>query len=354
MKRPATPEFPFPRPPCSEAERTAGRLFAKGLGEAGVVPREQELRAPTSPLWLHLVAALLRLVAAGLVIGGFPTKAAPVALVALVVGLPGSSPGRTRLLSKIPGLGGTTVNVIGQIPGRGEPGLPPLVVCCHLDSHPTGGRALSRPAGIAALASGAGLLVLTIVAGTLGTDVNRAAGALFATLALASIAQLSAREGSRKSAGGGSEALVALLRLAALAAKRPPSRDLWLLATGAATSGSAGMSDFLVRHRDLARTAWVLELDGIGSGELVAVPASTRFPRRRAHPAFVRALAGAAMDCGDPLDLETRGRTHGDARTALAAGLPAATLTSRPGDARDTDAVQRAARIAHVLSRTIL
>jgi hypothetical protein len=129
------------------------------------------------------------------------------------------------------------------------------------------------------------------------------------------------------------------------------------VATGAATAGGHGVAAFLRSHPDVARRAWVVELDALGAGELVLCPARRRLPQRVTPGAVVRAVAGAAIDTGDPIDVRRVRRPHSDARTALWLGAAAITLTGglRPTDGSegpDPANAERAARIVVHLART--
>src|SRR5439155_16484424 len=94
--------------------------------------------------------------------------------------------------------------------------------------------------------------------------------------------------------------LMALARIADLTATTQPVCDVWLVASGAGTAGGCGISSFLRTRRDL-RHAWVVEVDALGSGEVVASPVPPRFPHPGTPSVLVRALVAAAQSSGDPL-----------------------------------------------------
>jgi hypothetical protein len=149
--------------------------------------------------------------------------------------------------------------------------------------------------------------------------------------------------------------LMAIARIAELATETRPICDLWLVASGAGTAGGCGITTFLRLHRDLRR-AWVVEIDALGSGEVVASPVPPRFPHPGTPAALTRALVAAAQSSGDPLDVRRVRRPHSDARAALRHRTPAITLTAgilHPSREPGPDAANaaRAARIVLELAR---
>jgi hypothetical protein len=149
--------------------------------------------------------------------------------------------------------------------------------------------------------------------------------------------------------------LLALLRVAELVADATPTRDVWIVATGAGTSGGHGLSSFLRRHPDL-RQAWVVEIDALGAGEVVASPLPPRFPRPGTPSTLVRAIVAAARESGDPLSVRSVRRPHSDARAALRMRTAAIALTAglRPAAGEvgpDAANAERAARVVDQLAR---
>jgi len=149
--------------------------------------------------------------------------------------------------------------------------------------------------------------------------------------------------------------LMALARIADLAAGTQPACDIWLVATGAGTAGGCGITAFLTARRDLHR-GWVVEIDALGSGEVVASPTPPRFPHPGTPSVLVRALVAAAGSSGDPVSVRRVRRPHSDARAALGRRTPAITLTAgilHPSRAPGPDPANaaRAARIVLELAR---
>lgn len=349
--------LPRLRPPCSLGERNAARLIAHRLAALRLGPRLETFRSSTGPVWAPLIRALLRLVTAVMLPLGYPVAALAVAAVTVVTGIPPVS----RLVRYVPGLGGTAENVVTHVPGTGTGHDPPLVVAAHLDAHASGGTPLTRPHALVAGISG--FLMLGAagarVAGW-GPGWSRLA-ILVAIEALITLAWLAGRELSPHRAGDDNDSgLLALLRVAELAAEEHPVRDLWLVGTAAATADGLGMRAFLRAHPNVARVAWVVELDALGDGEIVVSPVRRRFPQASTPPALLRAIAGAAIDTGDPIDVRRVRRLHSDARAAFLKGSPSAAITGGVRlplgveSAPDPANAERAARIVDHLARTTL
>ncbi len=348
--------LPRLRPPCSLGERNAARLIAHRLAALQLGPHLEPFRASTGPVWAPLLRALLRLVAAVSLPLDYPVAALVIAGVTVVTGIPPVS----RLVRFVPGFGGTAENVVTRIPGSGG-NAPPLVVVAHLDTHASGGTPLTRPHALGAGISG--LLVFGAAAARVaggGEGWDRLA-ILVAIEALVTLAWLAGRELSPHRAGDDNDSgLLALLRTAELAADEPPVRDVWLVGTAAATSDGLGMRAFLRAHTETARMAWVVELDALGDGEIVVSRVRRRFPQASTPSALLRAIAGAAIDTGDPIDVRHVRRLHSDARAAFLKGCPAAAITGGVRlplgveSAPDPANAERAARIIDHLARTTL
>jgi hypothetical protein len=130
---------------------------------------------------------------------------------------------------------------------------------------------------------------------------------------------------------------------------------VWIVAAGAGTPGSFGVSAFL-RSRSETKGAWVVDIDALGTGEMIASPIAARFPFPGTPQVLSRALAGAARESGDPLSIRRVRRPHSGARAALRLRRPAIDLTGGlrpPAGARGPDLAnaERAARIIERLAR---
>jgi len=302
----------LPRPPGSAGEASAG-LPAVAAGLAGV--------AAASALWPRATAAIA---------------------------------------GRLPGIGATSQNVIGHVRGSRDVIDPPLILVAHLDAHQTAGAPLARPHAALAAVVSLGLLAIAIASmGSVGDPSPwLALLALEPAATLAWIANLELVSTEGLTRDDNASGLAALVRVGALVREDEPARDIWLVATGAGTAGSRGMSAYLRAHRDVARTAWVIEIDALGAAALVLVPGRRRFPRAVTPPAVVRAVAGAAIDSGDLIDVRRVPRPHSDANRATAKRVAAVTITGGTNtlgpEEPDAANTERAARIIDRLARTVL
>ena len=330
------------RPPCSATEREAAQTLTETVGRLGLQPVIESVRSPTSPTWMPLLRTLGRVWAAAFLAAGFFVPARGLAALAVVGGVPAIA-GAIRFL---PLLGGATQNVAVRIRGS-APDARPLIVAAHMDTHPTNGAPLGGPHRLVAAASGLAALVASF-----GGVSARATAGFVAAEGILTLAWLARRELAkpRLPPDDNTSGLMTLSRLAELAGQTRPARDVWLLATGAGTAGGFGMAAFLRTHRDL-RHAWVVEVDALGSGEVVASPVPPRFPNPGTPSALVRAVAAAAQTSGDPLGIRRVRRPHSDARAALRYRTAAITLTAgiaHPAREPGPDPAN-AARVARVL-----
>jgi hypothetical protein len=280
---------------------------------------------------------------------GFVVPARLLAALAVVGGIPLLA----TSIRFLPLLGGATQNVVARIRGA-ELSARPLVVSAHLDTHPTNGAPLHRWHRFVSAASG-WLLGFASLTGASGG--SRGFAGPVAIEAIATLAWLARRELARPHLppDDNTSGLMALDRIAELAAEGHPRRDVWLVATGAGTAGGCGITAFLRARRDL-RKGWVIEIDALGSGEMVAAPVEPRFPYPGTPPALVRVVVAAAQSSGDPISVRRVRRAHSDARAALRYRTPAITLTAgilHPSREPGPDAANaaRAARIVLELSR---
>jgi hypothetical protein len=339
------------RPPCSVAEREAADAVQRNLRSFGLRPAVEHMRAPTSPTWAPLVRALLRVWAAAFLAAGWPVATTAMSAAA-TIGVLGPVAGLIRF---IPLLGAPSRNVVAHRRGR-DSGARPMVVCAHLDTHPTAGTPLSRLHAFLALMSG--LVALTVgVAAEPGVAGWRPVAALVAAEAAITMAMLARRELATQTdpPDDNTSGLLALVRLAELVSDGSQSRDMWIVATAGGTSGSYGLKSFLRQHREL-RKAWIVEIDALGTGEVVASPFPARFPYPGTPPQLVRAVVAAARYTGDPLTVRRIRRPHSDARAGLRARAPAIALTGglRPpaaGEGPDAANAERAARVVDSLAR---
>lgn len=353
-----------PRPPCSAAERSAAKALAKALSEIGLRARLEAFPAPTSAGWAHMVGALFRLTGAALLLASIEVGAVALAGAAFLISV--APQGASVLTARLPAVGGGSQNTVAHV--RGDPDVddPPLVVVAHLDTHASAGAPLSP---VHRAIAGAVSWGLALTAGLSAADIGGGAAAVLLALEPAFTITWLARQEltGNPDPDDNTSGLAALTRTAEQLAAERPVRDVWLVGTGAATSGNWGVAAFLRAHPEVARVAWVLELDSLGTAEIVVCPARQRLPRASTPPVLVRAVAGAAIDTGDPIDIRRVRRPHSDADAAFARRTPALALTAGLGpvpglpqdeylssEGFDVANVERAARIIDRLARTTL
>jgi hypothetical protein len=174
--------------------------------------------------------------------------------------------------------------------------------------------------------------------------------------AIVTLALLATRELRLPASAGddNTSGLMALVRTAELCIQAPAAADVWIVATGAATVGGFGVSSFIKEHAGL-RTSWIVEIDALGSGEVIASPTPPLLPNPGTPAALVRSIVAAAHASGDPLSVRRIRRPHSDARVALRHRVGAITLTAgilHPARQRGPDPANaaRAARMIHELA----
>jgi hypothetical protein len=330
--------LPRARPPCSQAEATAAHVVAARLTAAGFDTVVDQFRAPASNVPVRLAGALLRLGASVLIVERAAAAAIPIAAVGVACELAVTAD------VKILGPRRPSCNAVGRLPTPGPTDDPPLVVVAPLDS---GGPGPSIAATRLVLAVA---LVAAGIAGLLQTEAARMAAMFLGTAAMIDLGALARGElvAVRRDDFA---ALTVLVRVAALAARRRPVREVWLVAAGASSTGEHGFKHFLRRHDDVARRAWVVCLGPHVPGELTLVQGTRGLIHRRALQAVVRAFAGAAVDTGDLVDVTSTATGTTAQAVALARRLPAVTLA---GGGADRETIVRVARIIHRVARTSL
>lgn len=306
-------------------------------------------RAPTSPTWAPLLRALMRVWSAAFLAAGLTYVAGGLAALAVFGGVPSVA----ALLRHAPMLGGLSHNVFVRIAGASGSSRP-IVAVAHLDTHPTHGAPLSRIHRLVAAVSGLVLLAAAFE----GRPVLgwRTLAGPVAAEAVITLAVLARRELRMPASAGddNTSGLMALVRTAELCVQAPTPADVWIVATGAGTVGGLGVRAFLRAHPDL-NESWIVEIDALGSGEVVASPTPALFPNPGTPPALVRSMLAASRSSGDPLSVRRIRRPHSDARAALRQRVAAITLTAgvlHPALQRGPDQANaaRAARMTHELA----
>jgi hypothetical protein len=336
------------RPPCSVAEREIADAVQRRFTAAGWASTAERVRAPTSPTWAPLVRSLLRVWAAAFLAAGWPGATIGLGAAAVLGGIPSIA----GLLRFIPLLGSTSRNIVSSKQGR-DPNARPLIVAAHLDTHSTGTTPMSRIHVYASAASGWLVLVAGFIARPMGW---RAAAGVVAAEAVITLVWLSRHElkTPREIPDDNTSGLISLVRVAELL-DGTPLRNVWLVATAAGTAGSYGLRRFL-KSRPQLRNAWVVEIDALGAGELVASPLAPRFPHPGTPPTLSRAIEAASRESGDPISVRRVRRAHSDARAALRRRIAAITLTAgighpEPSAGPDTANAERAARVVEGIAR---
>ena len=322
------------------------------MDRLGVPSRLEPLRAPTSPAWVPLVRALCRVWSVALLAAYRPVPALALASFAVVAG----SPVVGSLLRQIPFISNLSQNVVGHVRGTDREARP-VVAIAHLDTHPIAVAPMGSLHAAAAVLLG-WLALAAVIIGRPGLAVWRVSTAVIAIEALITLAWLARREleASEAMPDDNTSGVLALVNVARLAVADRPLRDVWIVGSGAGTSGGQGVQALLRSHPELRR-AWVVEIDALGAGEVVAAPSPARFPRPGTPQPLVRAVVAAARETGDPLSVRRVRRQHSDARAALRLRTGAITITAglRPpsGDpGPDPANAERAARIVHRLGRS--
>jgi hypothetical protein len=330
------------------AELQAAQSIGGDLRRLGLEPESANFRAPTSPTWAHLLRALLRVWAAAFLTAGLTQVAVGLASIAVVGGIPPIA----SMLRRVPFLGGFSQNVAVRIPGT-KPDTRPIIAVAHLDTHPTDGEPLARWHRLVAALSG----WLVLLAAFQGRPAAwRTFAGPVAAEAIITLTILARRELRVPTSAGddNTSGLMALIRIAELCNEVPASSDVWVVATGAGTAGGLGMRSFVREHPEL-RPAWIVEIDALGSGEVVASPIPPLFPNPGTPAALVRSIVAAAHASGDSLSVRRIRRPHSDARAALRQRVGAITLTAgilHPARQRGPDPANaaRAARMTHELA----
>jgi GNAT superfamily N-acetyltransferase len=340
------------RPACSVGEREAADAVAERFRYHGLALSLEATRAPTSPTWVPLLRALLRLWSVAFLAAGWPNIALGLALASVVGGWRRVA----GLVRFVPLLGARANNVVATRSGTDEHARP-FVVTAHLDTHPTHGAPLHRLHRAAAGASGALAAVAAAVATRPGIAAWRSATILVSIEAVATMASLAVRELRRPSdiPDDNTSGLIALVRTAALVADGALAHDVWIVATAGGTTGNHGIDAFL-RSRPALRDAWLIDIDALGTGEMIAAPFAPRFRRRGTPKQLIRTVAAAAREAGDPLAVRRVRRPHSDAHAALRHRVGAISLTAgmrppAPTTGPDAANAERAARIVDALAR---
>ena len=105
------------------------------------------------------------------------------------------------------------------------------------------------------------------------------------------------------------------------------AHDIWFVALGASSLDHAGMRDFLAQHRREVRGSFVINLDGVGAGQLAVLTHEGLVGTRRADRRLVRMLTQVADDIHLPLDKVPLDWASTDATPSMRSSLRSVTVT---------------------------
>lgn len=333
----------FDRPPCSVGERAAAELIADELWTLGHTAAVEDEPAYASYAWpIGAMTALAAL--AGLAAGrGHRLLGAVGGTLAALAVADDISYGR-QLARRVLSPRRTTCNVIAEI---GSPDAPrTLVVTVHHDAAPSGvvfdqtvmrwfvrryphivERMRENPPMWWPVLAGPALVAAGSATGSAGL---RRAGTVISLLTTAAMADI----GTRRAVPGANDNLsgvAALLGFAAALRDRPiPDLRVILVSAGAEEALQEGIRGFARRHFPrLPRDAtWFLNIDTVGSGNLVLLEAEGPLAMEPYDPAFSDLVADCAADLDIPLLRGLGSRNSTDGVVPNRHGYPTACLVS--------------------------
>lgn len=319
-----------PRPPTSAAEANAAAYVNANMRQAGLDVDVQTFRSVTTfslPYGLlFLIAALSPLVYRYSRPGALAMSLLALAgFVAEVLSLP-------ALSAWLPG--GKSQNIVGTRPAAQEP-RQHLIVMAHLDSprsalffHPRFVAHFHRFFLLTAIAMLA-LPVLIILAWTLNAPwlwYVQWAPAAYLTLIVLLLIHSETLMPHTAGANDNASGVAVLLRLAQ-ELDNLQHTNLWLVSTGAKEAGMAGARSFLRQYPFPKERSYILNLDGVGRGQVCIIVEEGMLWSHQADP-FLVELAGQA-DAGD-IRIDAEPRTYHllntDAQVALVRGFRALTI----------------------------
>jgi hypothetical protein len=337
----------------SQGEREAARRLAVRLGEAGAEARIDDVE------YLHGYARLLLPlglvgIGAGLVAERqrrrrriAPAAAALLGVAALVDDVSNGP----RIWRRLAGRRAVTTNVVADLgPSDAER---TLVVMAHHDAAPTGlifdqgfQRTLARrlPEVVARIDTSLPLWwpvvagPLLVATGALTGRRRLVRGGIGLAAAITLLALDVARDRIVPGANDNLSGVAALVLLAQRISAMPRSRvRVMLVSCGAEEVLQGGIYAFAARHfPQLPRDrTWFLNLDSIGSPELLLVEGEGPFRMEDYHdPGFRDLVADAALSLGDPIRRGVRARASTDGVVPNRAGYPTTTLASWEPDTK--------------------
>ena len=331
-----------PRAPGSQGERSAARFIEKELGSLGIDAETQKFRSPATTAWSEVLVHLMPVIGAVI----FPAnRFISYALICLgfflyLLEYNGRSPFTWLQPHR------HSENIVARMrPYREVKKV--LVVISHMDSprapfyhHPALLWSL-RIAFILDFVCMTALFMLFTVtfAGHLLSmeeatlDFLWHLGLIVATVpALVALALfVKACGGSTPGGNDNATGVTVLLELARVYTRRQPyNTDLWLISTGAADAGGAGLKKLLRHHRRELKGAYFIVMDGVGRGFPVCYRREGRLIAFRGN----RRLAGVVKDVSGAhghysVGFRRNGLYLGECFQLLSRGRKAITVSSR-------------------------
>lgn len=294
-----------PRGAGTAAEEKAASCISERFAERGLATSVEEFKTIGTYSYLYIIYLGLAILTAWLSYW-FVFAAAPVALVnaALFALDLETYPVLSRLMARA-----TSRNVTGEIPSRD--GRVGLVITAHYDSsraalsfHPglvSGFRAtmtLMICCVFASLALIIANLVVWIITGSAGFWLWIAGIAASAYL-LVPLFIMIHREATMRHTPGANDNASGVAAMLALVDKMSEPESLvqgvMFIATGAEEAGTVGMIEFLKKHGERVRDAFIVNLDNIGSGWLCYIDREGMLSGRRSDEVLLW-LAGKVVE----------------------------------------------------------
>ncbi|MFC9973154.1 M28 family metallopeptidase [Spirillospora sp. NPDC127200] len=330
---------PIERAPCSPGERAAAELIAERLNGLGAAARVEHEPAYGSYAWP--VGVLSGLAAAAGLAG---RRVGALGGVLAAAGIADEVSYGHRLARTLLSRRHTTSNVVAALGDRTARRT--LVVMAHHDAAPSGTVFDQRPArwlarrfpGFARVRKENPPMWWPVLAGPVLVAAGAAGrlppvrwtGVALSTLAAAAMADI----GARRAVPGANDNLSGVAVLTALAAslsrRPPPGLRVILFSAGAEEALQEGVRGFARRHfPNLPRdTTWFLNLDTVGSGNLVLLDAEGALRTERYDTGFGDLIARCAAEQGVGVQRGLRSRASTDGVVPLRHGYRAACLVS--------------------------
>lgn len=324
-----------PRPSTGEGERRAAAYIQEQMERLGYAVKTEEFRSVRSfghvyilvylISFLGFVAALFENAVLGLLLTG-------IGLVAFV----GENTTALRLATALVPKG-KSQNVVGRMTARDLPRRR-LILTAHYDSqksgvmwHPKLVKTFRRSFLVLTFC----MFILPVLDGLEAVTQQRVyffISVPFAAYVLYALALLVHRELAFKHVDGANDnasGVAVMLSLAeALAQDVASDTEVMVVATGCEEAGLVGMQDFLHRHSDDVRRAWIINIDNVGAGEVSYTTAEGMLLRHRTSKELREVAEKAAAVPGVAVQGRPFRTMSTDAEPALLRGHEAITVIS--------------------------